>query len=237
VRRRPGPLAASVAVVLCTGLFLFRRALFLDEGFVERDLAVYYRAARSLVAPLALGSGGVPQWNPYFASGQPFAANPVHGVFHPLTWLFFLLPFEWALRLQVVLPPFVAAFSMFTLLRALGRTRHAAGFGALVWGFGGYTLSTTNGLNYLFASSVLPLVLGLAARVAAGGGRRLVAALAFATGLGDFVTSIVLYTFETRPISIEILGALRQFDLGGAAAYGVVLMLISAVAMAVGTRR
>ncbi|HET7038349.1 MAG TPA: iron ABC transporter permease [Gemmatimonadales bacterium] len=63
------------------------------------------------------------------------------------------------------------------------------------------------------------------------------AALAFATALGDFVTSIVLYTFETRPISIEILGALRQFDLGVAAAYGVVLMLISAVAMAVGTRR
>jgi iron(III) transport system permease protein len=63
------------------------------------------------------------------------------------------------------------------------------------------------------------------------------AALVFATALGDFVTSIVLYTFETRPISIEILGALRQFDLGGAAAYGVVLMVISAVAMAVGTRR
>ena len=62
-------------------------------------------------------------------------------------------------------------------------------------------------------------------------------ALAFATALGDFVTSIVLYTYETRPISIEILSALREFDIGIAAAYGVVLMLISAVAMAVGTRR
>jgi iron(III) transport system permease protein len=62
-------------------------------------------------------------------------------------------------------------------------------------------------------------------------------ALAFATALGDFVTSIVLYTYETRPISIEILGALREFDIGVAAAYGVVLMLISAAAMAVGTRR
>jgi iron(III) transport system permease protein len=62
-------------------------------------------------------------------------------------------------------------------------------------------------------------------------------ALAFATALGDFVTSVVLYTFETRPISIEILGALRQFDVGVAAAYGVVLMGISAAAMAVGTRR
>jgi len=62
-------------------------------------------------------------------------------------------------------------------------------------------------------------------------------ALAFATALGDFVTSIVLYTYDTRPISIEILSALREFDIGIAAAYGVVLMSISAVAMAVGTKR
>lgn len=62
-------------------------------------------------------------------------------------------------------------------------------------------------------------------------------ALAFATALGDFVTSIVLYTFETRPISIEILSLLREFDVGTAAAYGVVLMLVSALAMVVGTRR
>jgi iron(III) transport system permease protein len=62
-------------------------------------------------------------------------------------------------------------------------------------------------------------------------------ALAFATAVGDFVTSIVLYTYDTRPISIEILGALRQYDLGIAAAYGVVLMFVSAAAMGVGTRR
>jgi iron(III) transport system permease protein len=62
-------------------------------------------------------------------------------------------------------------------------------------------------------------------------------ALAFATALGDFVVSIVLYTYDTRPISIEILSALREFDIGVAAAYGVVLMSISAVAMVVGTKR
>jgi iron(III) transport system permease protein len=62
-------------------------------------------------------------------------------------------------------------------------------------------------------------------------------ALAFATAVGDFVTSIVLYTYDTRPVSIEILSALREFDIGVAAAYGVVLMLISAAAMAIGTTR
>jgi iron(III) transport system permease protein len=56
------------------------------------------------------------------------------------------------------------------------------------------------------------------------------AGLAFITALGDFVVSIVLYTFETRPISIEILSSLRVQDLGKAAAYGVLLMTASAAA-------
>lgn len=60
--------------------------------------------------------------------------------------------------------------------------------------------------------------------------------LAFILALGDLVTSIVLYTYETRPISIEILSALREFDLGVAAAYGVLLMAASAVAFALGER-
>ena len=54
--------------------------------------------------------------------------------------------------------------------------------------------------------------------------------LAFITALGDFVTSIVLYTFNTRPISIEIMSALRVQEFGIAAAYGVLLMVLSALA-------
>jgi iron(III) transport system permease protein len=54
------------------------------------------------------------------------------------------------------------------------------------------------------------------------------AAIAFITSLGDFVVSIVLYTFETRPISIEILSSLRQLETGVGAAYGVLLALLSA---------
>jgi iron(III) transport system permease protein len=53
------------------------------------------------------------------------------------------------------------------------------------------------------------------------------ASLAFVTAFGDFVTSIMLYTYDTRPISMEILSSLRQADVGQAAAFGVVLMLLS----------
>ncbi len=63
------------------------------------------------------------------------------------------------------------------------------------------------------------------------------ATLAFVTAFGDFVTSIMLYTYDTRPISLEILSSLRNSDVGVAAAYGVVLMLVSAAVFAAGAER
>ncbi|HEX6036538.1 iron ABC transporter permease [Longimicrobium sp.] len=74
---------------------------------------------------------------------------------------------------------------------------------------------------------VLPLVLpGLAAG----------ALLAFVTALGEFVASILLYTNRTRPISVEMLSQLRGFDFGGAAAYGVILIVLVAIVFASGYR-
>jgi iron(III) transport system permease protein len=91
----------------------------------------------------------------------------------------------------------------------------------------------------------VPAVLGeAAASLGAGPARRLAritlpllrpallagASVAFLAAFGDFVVSIVLYTYETRPISIEILSSLRVGDLGVAAAYGVLLTGLSAAA-------
>jgi len=74
---------------------------------------------------------------------------------------------------------------------------------------------------------VLPL---LAPALAAG------ASLAFITTLGDFVTSILLYTYETRPISIEIYSSLRLQEIGVAAVYGVFLMAVSSLFLYWGRR-
>ncbi len=63
------------------------------------------------------------------------------------------------------------------------------------------------------------------------------ASLAFVAALGDIVASIVLYTYETRPVSIEILSSLRLSETGVAAAFGVVLMLVSAIVLGIGARR
>ncbi|MBI4853837.1 MAG: iron ABC transporter permease [Acidobacteria bacterium] len=61
-------------------------------------------------------------------------------------------------------------------------------------------------------------------------------ALAFATAMGEFVTSVIVYVPNSRPISIEIASQLRAFHLGNAAVYGVLLTIIIAISLIIGRR-
>ncbi len=60
--------------------------------------------------------------------------------------------------------------------------------------------------------------------------------LAFVIALGEYVASVLVFVPTNRPISIAIASELRDFNLGTAAAYGVVLMLMIAVIMIVATK-
>jgi iron(III) transport system permease protein len=46
------------------------------------------------------------------------------------------------------------------------------------------------------------------------------------TALGEFVSSILLYTYSSRPVSVEVLAQLRNFNFGAAAAYCVLLLVL-----------
>jgi iron(III) transport system permease protein len=50
--------------------------------------------------------------------------------------------------------------------------------------------------------------------------------ISFITAAGEFVSSIMLYTASTKPVSVEIFSQFRNFNLGTAAAESVILMLI-----------
>jgi len=57
------------------------------------------------------------------------------------------------------------------------------------------------------------------------------AILAFSLALGEFVASIVAYVYSNRPISIQIEQSMRQGDLGMAAAYGTILIVMVGLAL------
>jgi iron(III) transport system permease protein len=60
--------------------------------------------------------------------------------------------------------------------------------------------------------------------------------LAFVIALGEYVASVLVFVPVNRPISIAIASELRDFNVGAAAAYGVVLIVIISVSMVVAAK-
>ncbi|MEX6701196.1 ABC transporter permease [Peribacillus frigoritolerans] len=55
--------------------------------------------------------------------------------------------------------------------------------------------------------------------------------LAFIESMGEFPTSVLLYTISNRPISIEIMNQLRMFNMGQAAAYGMIQITLIVIVL------
>ncbi len=62
------------------------------------------------------------------------------------------------------------------------------------------------------------------------------ALLAFVIALGEYVASVLVFVPTNRPVSIAIAAAMRDFNLGSAAAYGVILTAIIASTMLLAAR-
>lgn len=60
--------------------------------------------------------------------------------------------------------------------------------------------------------------------------------LAFVIAMGEYVASVLVFVPSNRPVSIAIASELRDFNLGSAAAYGVILIGIIALSMIVAAR-
>jgi iron(III) transport system permease protein len=60
--------------------------------------------------------------------------------------------------------------------------------------------------------------------------------LAFVIALGEYVASVLVFVPSNQPISIRIAAEMRDFNLGTAAAYGVILIVIITVAMLIAAR-
>jgi iron(III) transport system permease protein len=60
--------------------------------------------------------------------------------------------------------------------------------------------------------------------------------LVFINSVGEFVSSILLYSYSTKPLSVEILSQLRLFNIGGAAVYSTLLMILVLAVVGVSNR-
>src|SRR5581483_8837617 len=103
--------------------------------------------------------GEIPLWNPYNFSGTPLLANLQTGAFYPLNVIFFLLPFQYAWSLFILLQPLLAGLFMYLFLRNIKLSQSASVMGALVFCFCGFSIAWLEWGNVLHTALWLPLIL------------------------------------------------------------------------------
>jgi hypothetical protein len=147
---------------------LFADVLFLGTNFYVRDLFAYHFPMKSVVRQILL-RGEFPWWNPYFASGQPMAANPAYEIFYPPQWLILAGPYRFGFALHILFHVYLAAIGAFAFFRSIPLRRDASVFGALSFSLSGFLLGTATNLPTFFVWSWAGAVAWATLRVVRGG--------------------------------------------------------------------
>lgn len=156
VNRIHFPLALFILVL--TFLLFFHKPLFLGKVFHQRDILPFFYPMVSFNKE-AIQAGYIPLWNPYVLSGVPHLATLEPAVFHPVSFIFYFLSFPYGYTLLTALTYFLSSIFMYLLARHWGLSLEASLFSAIIFAYGGFTLSSISYLNILFPLSWLPLVI------------------------------------------------------------------------------
>ena len=129
-----------LAFLLVAGLFLW--PLVLHPGFIpvrpggqESDLLLSHLPNAAYLRWSLARYGQWPLWNAQILAGQPFAANPLSGMWYPpnLLLVLLMLPLPVVLNLLLILHVAWAGYGVFRLLRAEGLSDGPAFFGGLAF--------------------------------------------------------------------------------------------------------
>ena len=199
---------AALSAVLLTFALIFAPSLVRGYFPLVADSFCYSYPLRITVFNM-IRSGQWPLWTHELLSGYPLLSMAQIGVAYPLTWTYLFLPPQWAETVYVLAPYLLAPAFTYAYCRELGRTRMAALFAGLSFGYGGFLFSkyTSNGM---LANAVmwLPLIL-----IALERSRR-----------GSFLKSVLL---ASTAYSLSVLTGIGQgFVFTGLVALGYALFLI-----------
>jgi len=106
-----------------------------------------------------LKKGVLPLWNPYNFSGTSLSGNIQAGVFYPLNFLFFFLPFPVAWTLLIIAQPVLATVFLYLYLVHKKLSSGVAIFGSIVWAFCGFSISWLTWGTIVQTALWLPLML------------------------------------------------------------------------------
>ncbi len=150
--------ALILSIFASITIIFFFQAIFSDGQFFFGDISQNHYPARKLISILH-AEGKAPLWNPYISGGQPLYANPSNLLYHPVSLLFLILPFDTAFKGSIILQYLLCAIGMYLFSKELGFSRSASILTSMAFTFSGFILSLGHLYNLLGSASWIPFFL------------------------------------------------------------------------------
>ena len=128
------------------------------RGLGADNLRIFYPLRKLGIEQVRAGEW--PIWNPYNFAGNTLLATYQTAVFHPLSFLFLILPQIDAWSVIIILSPILAGIFMYIFLREISLSRKASFFGSLTFAFSGFMIVWyEESFMSVYSSLFLPLIL------------------------------------------------------------------------------
>jgi len=154
------PALLPLSLIVLSVLLFSHEMLFSNQIPLFRDLGPFFYPMRFNLAESFM-AGEFPLWNRHMGLGFPLLANFQSGAFYPPNLIFALAPFVTAIKAIFIFHYLVAAIGAYFVFRYWKFEQPLALVGALLFTFGGYTISLTNLLNHFQTLVWLPWLLFL----------------------------------------------------------------------------
>lgn len=148
----------AIAVLLAMVIWFCDEMIFSQKAPFFRDLVTYFYPIKFSVAE-AFKAGSLPMWDRHMATGFPIMANFQSAVFYTPSIAFYVLPFFAAVRFTFVFHYTLAATGSYLLFRSWKSPVYISLIGAILFTFGGTTVSLSNLLNHFQSAVWLPWVI------------------------------------------------------------------------------
>ncbi|PKL76570.1 MAG: hypothetical protein CVV27_09620 [Candidatus Melainabacteria bacterium HGW-Melainabacteria-1] len=169
--------AGFLLLILLSLLPLYGPIVWGNSTLFFRDVLHNYYPLISFLKQSLL-QGDLPLWNPYLFTGTPQAAALEPPLFYPLAWMFFVLPYKYALALNLCLHHLLAAGGIYLLGRNYGWAWPTRTLTAMGLTLGGVMVAMNNVHPLQNSAALIPLLFWACDRLCRE--RRLEPALVFA---------------------------------------------------------
>lgn len=230
----------AVAYFLLAILFLYDVTLT-GRSYLLRDILTFFHPWQVAVRDL-VQTGHLPLWNHDTFCGIPLLANLQSGVFYPVNWLHWVLPFDFSLTLGMVIHLTLAGVLMYRFLGRVGVSGWNGFLGGALFALSSWSLAYLEFPMKLGSAVWIPLLWTGLWDAMGSGRRRGVATAALAVALSilagypqlamfGLISAGLLWLFLVGPVwrSTDLPMGQKLHRIGALPVAGIVAGLVAAI--------